>query len=122
MWSHFDDAKLSRAASYITDCKRRARCSGECQPTLHCNSPATVAPDTTPVTVRQSQVPSGGNPEADVKNCKTGRRGRGRVSNCTVKESLYNIQVYTAQGIAGPTYVRVERSPCTSDILNLVGA
>jgi len=28
MWSHFDDAKTSRAAAFITDCKRRTRCSG----------------------------------------------------------------------------------------------
>ena len=28
MWSHFDDAKTSRASALITDCKRRARCSG----------------------------------------------------------------------------------------------
>ena len=28
MWSHFDDAKTSRAAAFITDCKRCARCNG----------------------------------------------------------------------------------------------
>jgi len=39
----------------------------ECQPTLHCNSPAAVAPDMTPMTGRQSQVPSDRCPKADVK-------------------------------------------------------
>jgi len=28
MWSHFDDAKTSRAATFITDWKHCARCSG----------------------------------------------------------------------------------------------
>jgi len=28
MWSHFDDAKTSHAVTFITDCKRRARCNG----------------------------------------------------------------------------------------------
>ena len=27
MWSHFDDSKTTRAAAFISDCKRRARCS-----------------------------------------------------------------------------------------------
>jgi len=46
--SHFNDAKTSRAAAFITDCISAV------QGVLECNSPAAVAPDTTPVTGRQS--------------------------------------------------------------------
>ena len=55
MWSHFDEAKTSHAAAFITDCKRYARYNGmPVNTALHCSSPIAVAPDTTPVTGRQS--------------------------------------------------------------------
>jgi len=54
MWLHFDDAKTSRAAAFITDCKRRARCNG-----MPANTalPVPVFKDFPPRSVLQQQIP-----------------------------------------------------------------
>ena len=43
MRSHFDDAKTSRAAE-LSPLANAVQGVAECQPTLHCNSPAALAP------------------------------------------------------------------------------